>query len=102
MTQLNLHDGRNILLDDANKYNTRDSLVVDVDSQKIKSHLKFENGANCYLIGGSHIGSTANIKEYLVKRSSKDNEVIFDDFGTIEDHVFIVGEFSLPISEVNS
>jgi len=102
VTQLNLHDGRNILLDDANKYNTRDSLVVDVDSQKIKSHLKFENGANCYLIGGSHIGSTANIKEYLVKRSSKDNEVIFDDFGTIEDHVFIVGEFSLPISEVNS
>ena len=102
VTQLNLHDGRNILVDNSNKYNTRDSLVIDVNSQKIKSHLKFEDGANCYLIGGSHIGSTANIKEYSVKRSSKDNEVIFENFGTIEDHVFIVGDFSLPISEVSS
>lgn len=102
VTQLNLHDGRNILIDKPNKYNTRDSLVIDVNSQKVKSHLKFEDGVNCYLIGGSHIGSTATMKEYLVKRSSKDNEVIFEDFGTIEDHVFIVGDFPLPNSEVGA
>ena len=102
VTQLNLHDGRNILIDKPNKYNTRDSLVIDVNSQKVKSHLKFENGANCYLIGGSHIGSIATMNEYIVKRSSKDNEVIFEDFGTIEDHVFIVGDFSLPNSEVSA
>ena len=102
VTQLNLHDGRNMLIEDSNKYNTRDSLVLDVNSQKVKSHLKFENGVNSYLIGGSHIGSTAVIKEYIVKRSSKDNEILFEDFGTIEDHVFVIGDFSLPISEVNS
>ena len=102
VTQLNLHDGRNILIDKPNKYNTRDSLVIDVNTQKVKSHLKFEDGANCYLIGGSHIGSTATMKEYLVKRSSKDNEVMFEDFGTIEDHVFIVGDFPLPNSEVSA
>jgi small subunit ribosomal protein S4e len=101
VTQLNLHDGRNILVDDANKYNTRDSLLLDVNSQKIKSHFKFEGGANCYLIGGSHIGSCAAMKEYIVKRSSKDNEVIFEDFGTIEDHVFIIGDSNLPLDEVS-
>jgi small subunit ribosomal protein S4e len=101
-TQLNLHDGRNILIDDANKYNTMDSLVLDVDTQKIKKHHKFEPGANCYLVGGSHIGSMAAMNEYAVKRSSKDNEVLFDDFGTIVDHVFVVGDISLPLDEVNA
>ena len=102
VTQLNLHDGRNINVDDANKYNTMDSLVLDVDSQKIKKHHKFESGANCYLIGGSHIGSTATMGEYVVKRSSKDNEVLFENFGTIVDHVFVVGDASLPLDEVNA
>lgn len=102
VTQLNLHDGRNILIDDANKYNTMDSLLLDVDSQKVKKHLKFESGVNCYLIGGSHIGSTAAMSEYAVKRSSKDNEVLFADFGTIVDHVFVVADSSLPLDEVNA
>jgi len=102
VTQINLHDGRNILVDDANKYNTMDSLLLDVDSQKVKKHLKFEAGVNCYLIGGSHIGSTAAMSEYVVKRSSKDNEVLFTDFGTIVDHVFVVGDSSLPLDEVNA
>ena len=102
VTQLNLHDGRNILIDDANKYNTMDSLLLDVDSQKVKKHHKFESGVNCYLIGGSHIGNTAKMSEYAVKRSSKDNEVLFDDFGTIVDHVFVVGDAPLPLDEVNA
>ena len=102
VTQLNLHDGRNILVDDANKYNTMDTLVLDVESQKIEGHHKFEAGANCYLIGGSHTGGTAAMNEYLVKRSSKDNEVLFEDFGTIVDHVFVIGDANLPLDEVNA
>ena len=102
ITQLNLHDGRNMLIDDANKYNTMDTLVLEVGSQKVKKHHKFESGVNCYLIGGSHIGSTATMSEYVVKRSSKDNEVLFGDFGTIVDHVFVVGDASLPLDEVKA
>jgi small subunit ribosomal protein S4e len=102
ITQLNLHDGRNMLVDDANKYNTMDTLVLEVGSQKVKKHHKFESGVNCYLIGGSHIGSTATMSEYVVKRSSKDNEVLFGDFGTIVDHVFVVGDASLPLDEVKA
>ncbi len=102
ITQLNLHDGRNILIDDANKYNTMDSLLIDVESQKVKKHYKFESGANCYLVGGSHTGSTAAMTEYIVKRSSKDNEVAFGDFGTIVDHVFVIGDNTLPLDEVSA
>ena len=76
--------------------------MLDVESQKIEGHHKFEAGANCYLIGGSHTGGTAAMNEYLVKRSSKDNEVLFEDFGTIVDHVFVIGDANLPLDEVNA
>ena len=39
------------------------------------------------------------MNEYLVKRSSKDNEVLFEDFGTIVDHVFVIGDANLPLDE---
>ena len=42
------------------------------------------------------------MNEYVVKRSSKDYEVLFDEFGTIVDHVFVVGDSSLPLDEVNA
>jgi len=101
-TQLNLHDGRNILVDDANKYNSRDTIRIAVDSQKVKKHHKFENGVLAYLIGGSHIGLTAEVTEYFKKRSSKDNEVAFAEFGTIADHVFVIGGAGdIPSMEVS-
>ena len=100
-TQLNLHDGRNILVDDANKYNSRDTLRIAADSQKVKKHLKFKNGVLAYLIGGSHIGATAEVTDYISKRSSKDNEVTFAEFGTISDHVFVIGDAGdIPNMEV--
>ena len=37
MTQLNLHDGRNIIVDDAAKYSTNDSLIISLPSRKLRS-----------------------------------------------------------------
>ena len=70
--------------------------------QEIISHHKFEEGALSYLTGGSHIGETAVVKAHEIKRSSKDNEVTFEeDFGTISDYVFIIGaKKDIPL-EVN-
>lgn len=96
VTQYNLHDGRNILIDDANVYNTGDSLVISLPEQKIVSHVPFSDGANAYLIGGSHVGSVSAIQSLTVKRSSMENEVAFTDFGTVERNVFVIGDFSLP------
>lgn len=100
-TQLNLHDGRNILVDDAVEFNTGDSVKIQLPDQAILTHLPFEDGAQAYLIGGSHVATIANIKEHHVKRSSMPNEVLFDDFGTISRHVIIVGDDTpLPKAEV--
>ena len=51
-----------------------------------------------YLTGGSHIGSTAKVVSKDVKRSSKANEVQFEEFGTVADYVFVIGsEKDLPL-----
>ena len=99
-TQLNLHDGRNIVVDDATEYSTGSSLKLSLPSQDILEHIKFDEGVRCYLIGGAHIGGFANMKSYDVKRSSMPNEVLFDDFGTTASNVFVVGPSTLPHTEV--
>lgn len=101
-TQIHLHDGRNIIIDDPKGYNTGDSVVISLPDQSISSHLEMKKGALVYLTGGSHIGETAVLQSQDIKRSSKPNETMFEDFGTITDYVFIIGkESDLPL-EVES
>ena len=99
-TQLHLHDGRNILTDDAAEYNTGDSLVLALPSQEIKEHIRFSDGIKCYLTGGAHVGEFAEVSEYIIKRSSMPNEVQFADFGTVMSNVFAIGSQKLPSTEV--
>jgi small subunit ribosomal protein S4e len=99
-TQIHLHDGRNILTDDAGEYNTGDSLVLALPSQEIKEHIRFSDGIKCYLTGGAHVGEFAEVSEYIVKRSSMPNEVQFADFGTVMTNVFAIGKQKLPTTEV--
>ncbi len=97
-TQVHLHDGRNIIVDEANKYNSGDTLVVSLPDQEVSGHHVFSKGVLAYLTGGSHIGSTAKVVSKDVKRSSKANEVQFEDFGTVADYVFVIGsEKDLPL-----
>ena len=99
-TQLNFHDGRNMLVDDPKEFNTGDSIKLSLPDQEVLEHIKFEDGVRCYLIGGAHVGSTADVKEYIVKRSSMPNEVLFDGFGTVARNVFAIGDASMPLTEV--
>ena len=101
-TQLNLHAGRNILVDDPSKdaYSTGDSLKISLPDQKVVEHIRFAEGTRCYLIGGAHVGSTAEVTEYVEKRSSMPNEVQFDGFGTVARNVFAIGDASMPLTEV--
>tara|TARA_B100000085_G_scaffold258175_1_gene260039 strand:- start:673 stop:1257 length:585 start_codon:yes stop_codon:yes gene_type:complete len=97
-TQVHLHDGRNITVDEANKYNSGDTLVVSLPDQEVSGHHAFSEGVLAYLTGGSHIGSTAKVVSKDVKRSSKANEVQFEEFGTVADYVFVIGsEKDLPL-----
>jgi len=99
-TQVSLHDGRNILCDDAAEYNTGDSVKISLPSQDVIEHIRFAEGTRCFLTGGSHVGEYAEIKDYIIKRSSMPNEVQFETFGTTMDNVFAVGTVPLPSSGV--
>lgn len=105
--QLNLHDGRNVLVKEAN-YKTGDVLKVSLPDQKIVGHYAFGNGMTVLLTGGSHVGEFAKVNEIEVIRSPRPNLVSLkagsEDFSTIKPYVFVVGkdkaEITLP--EVNA
>lgn len=100
--QLNLHDGRNILLE-KNQYSTGDVLKIEVETQKILGAYKFDKGNIAMLTGGSHVGELAKITDMIITKSSMPNVVAFEEFSTTREHVFMVGtetpEVTLPEEE---
>jgi len=60
--QIQLHDGRTMLIDKA-PYAIGDSLLLKVPKQEVVKHLKLAQGANVQLTGGKHTGTTGTIKE---------------------------------------
>jgi len=74
--QLNLHDGRNILISE--KYSTHDSLLIELPEQKIIDHLKFEKGSLVLVSGGKNAGKLAKIKIIEKNRVWLDNEKLFE------------------------
>ncbi|MGC9060914.1 MAG: 30S ribosomal protein S4e [Thermoplasmata archaeon] len=101
ITQLNLHDGRNILVEKPGEYRTWDTLKIEVPSQKIINRFGFEIGNLCYFIGGQHVGEIATIAGQEVVSASRPNVVYFKEgFSTVKDKVFVIGikvpEIKLP------
>jgi small subunit ribosomal protein S4e len=89
--QLNLYDGRNILVKKDN-YKTGDVLKIELPSQKILDSYPLKEGNVAMIIGGKHVGQIAAIKDYMVTRSPKPNIVLFKEgFSTIKSNVFVVG-----------
>lgn len=88
-TQLNLSDSRNILVE-KDEYKVGDSVVLDLPSQKITSHLKFETGAYILLIGGKHKGEKGKLVDI------KDDTVLYErkegKFTTLKKYAFVIGK----------
>lgn len=95
--QLNLLDGRNILLD-KNAYKTGDVLKISIPSQKITDHFELAKGNIALLVGGKHVGELARLEKYEKSRNPRENEVIFEEgFSTSLRNVFVVGKKSPEI-----
>ena len=98
MMQLNLHDGRNILVDEkeGKKYATGDSLLLEMPKQKIVEVLKLEKGMSVLVFEGKNIGIVAKVKDMVVTKSKEPNKVVYEVGGrqseTIVDHVIVVGK----------
>ncbi|OFV68466.1 MAG: 30S ribosomal protein S4e [Candidatus Syntrophoarchaeum caldarius] len=95
-TQLNMHDGRNILSEV--DVRTFDSVVLRLDNNEIEGVFKRRKGSKAMVIGGKHSGELGEIDKIETIRSSRPNRVTLkklDDgtlFETIEDYIFVVGE----------
>ncbi|WP_435349749.1 30S ribosomal protein S4e [Haloarchaeobius sp. HRN-SO-5] len=95
-TQLALHDGQTLQLDDASEYSAKDSLVVSNEGTDIVAHFPYEEGALVTAIAGSHAGEIGEIESIDVTPGSGSNTVVVtqDDggFETIEEYVVVIDE----------
>ena len=105
--QLNLHDGRNVLVKESN-YKTGDVVKLALPDQKILGHFAFGEGMTALVTGGSHVGEFAKVSKEEEIRSPAANLVAVksgsEEYSTIKPYVFVVGkdkpEIALP--EVNA
>jgi small subunit ribosomal protein S4e len=74
--QLNLHDGRNILVD-KDVYKTGDSVLIELPTQKILEHIKFEKGSLGLVTKGKNSGNFIKIKKITKPRFNEPTKVIF-------------------------
>jgi len=96
--QLNLHDGKNIIVDKKDYY-TNDVLVFDIEKHEIKDVIKFGKGVRAVITAGINCGKMGKIKDLIVTKSSRPNRVIIEiDKNEIEipqDYVFVIGNYEL-------
>ena len=62
MTQINLHDGRNLLLK-KDAYGVGDSLLVQIPDQKVIKHFKLQKGEPATIISGKNMGISGKIQD---------------------------------------
>ena len=88
--QLNLFDGKNILVD-KDSYKTGDSVLLSLPDNKIKKHVKLDKKISVFLTGGKHIGEIGTIQgimgDKIIFRNQKG-----DNMETLKEHAFVIGE----------
>jgi small subunit ribosomal protein S4e len=105
--QLNLLDGRNILIHvkdpahpvEAANFSTLDSLLIEIPSQQIIQHIKLNIGKLAMVIDGKNVGRIGKIVNIDVRPGLKRRKsiVMLEDmqghkFQTILDYIMVVGE----------
>ncbi len=108
--QLNLHDGRNLLLkpEDKARIKTHDSILLELSTNAISRHFACKTGSKGIVIGGAHSAQLGEIEELKVLRSPEPNVVRLKPLGgdghsfeTIVDYLFVVGEDRIEVPIVN-
>ena len=95
--QINLHDGRNIILD-KDQYKTGDVLKVSFDGQKVLESYALQSGAAALVSSGNHAGQVETVSEYEVIKGPSENIVKFQSgTETVKSNVFVIGAGSPAI-----
>ena len=95
-TQLALHDGMTVLVEDGAEYAPGDSIVVANEGREILAHFPYEAGALVTAVDGQHAGEIGEIAEISVTPGSGPNTVRVDTddggFETISEYVVVIDE----------
>ncbi|MFX0147274.1 MAG: 30S ribosomal protein S4e [Candidatus Hodarchaeota archaeon] len=110
--QLNLHDGRNILIQIKDPQNSKEDLYKRMDvlkilipEQQIEKVIRFKEGNLAIIMAGKNIGQTGKIINILKRFGPKASTVSIqhnsEHTETLYDYTFVIGEdkseISLPI-----
>ncbi|MBI2542605.1 MAG: 30S ribosomal protein S4e [Candidatus Aenigmarchaeota archaeon] len=100
--QLNLDNGKNILVADGN-YKTGDSLLLELPSLKIIDHLPLTKGNTGLVVKGENVGKLAKVKD-LIKGGMKQTPKVLCEIGKeekiIERGSFIVVGKDKPVMKI--
>jgi small subunit ribosomal protein S4e len=108
LTQLNLHDGRNILVSDEEgaNINVNDVLKVSIPNMESLNKISYSTGNNVLIVGGRRHGERGTLT-FLGNEPGKKRTAIIrtptgENIQTLERYVFSIGadepEISLPMS----
>jgi len=93
--QLNFHDGKNMLVE-KDDYKTNDVIVLNLEKSAIEKVLGFKKGSAVIITGGNNIGNIGIINDFIVRKSSRPNDVIVKvgnrKIPLPPNYVFVVGE----------
>jgi small subunit ribosomal protein S4e len=93
--QLNLHDGKNILVD-KDEYRTGDSLLVELPNLKIVKRVPLEKGNVGIVVKGKNSGKLGKVKGLIAASVKCPTKIICEigdkDTEILKDQLFIVGE----------
>jgi len=85
--QLNLEDSRNMLVD-KDEYKTNDTVILNLENNKITSYIKLEKNSIIYLTGGKYIGYTGlidKIEDDTITFSTGDKKI-----KTLKKYAFVI------------
>lgn len=110
--QLNLHDGRNVLIrvkdpqkPEEDLYQTLDTVKVNLPEQQVVGHIKLTEGASALIVDGKNMGKHGKIVaiEKRARQKRRNSLATIEDekgnrFQTTIDYVFAVGDTKPQIS----
>ncbi|MFH1750420.1 MAG: 30S ribosomal protein S4e [Candidatus Micrarchaeota archaeon] len=99
--QLNLHDGKNIIIEkEEDRFRVGDTVRITIPNYKVDTFLKLEKGANCYIYKGKHSGTLGTLEDIIVQPGGQPSDAklkVGEDFViTRKNYLFAVSkEFRL-------
>jgi len=84
--QINLHDGRSIIVGKEKKYKPGDSVLIEIPTQKILDHWRVKPGVPAIIVSGKNTGVKGNVKavHQRGKMQEKSRVVLETPHGEIE------------------